>query len=296
MKTFIKICCGVLVFGLLLTVVGFACGGRSLSASEVPGLRWAVHTTENAIDRWNWRWGWESRVANWAQDFADDFTDRWDDDWDDDWDENWDSHWHDDNEHAVLHGSPAAALPERDHDSVADVELRLGEGRFELRPADLQNGKAPYTVDGTYFKHLYSGMDDSDTWVVDARGNGGNERIVIYLPADTTYSKVEIELGAGSLGADALACDELKLSVGAGAAELRGVLANDLDVEVGAGTAALGLDARWEDCGYQAEVGLGSITVNGKTLLAGVGETSRSGSPMLDLEAGAGTIEITTNS
>lgn len=297
MKTFVKICLGVFGFGLVLTTIGFAFGGRALTPSQIPGLHWAAHTAGRTLDHWGGRhWRWEDRVSDWADDFASDFSDRWDDEWDD-WDETWDSHRYDDyEERAVLHGSPAAALPESDYDSVTDIELRLGEGRFELRPADLQRGKTPYTVDGTYFKHLRSGMEDSDTWVVDARGSGDNERIMIYLPADAMYREVDIELGAGSIDADALQCDELKLSVGAGSAELRGVLASSLDVEVGAGRAKLELDARWADCGYDAEVGLGSISVNGKSLLLGVGEASRGGSPMLDLEAGAGTIDITTTS
>lgn len=300
MKTIVKICCGVLAFGLVLWALGFAFGGRPLSMSEVPGLRAATSNVVRTIDHlsWDWRWG-----------------DRWDWNWDDTWNDTWDDDldWDDGDAPAnSASGKVTAARSTLGGDSTANgasmiptdlqgevrrIELQLGAGEFELREANEHEGIEPFSVsaDGVYFKHYDVGLD-GDTWKAELvcsprRGNQGP--VILYLPAGAVWTEFDVELGAGSLDTDAVYAEQSKLSVGAGSVDMY-LDSREVDVEVGAGGVTLTMPGKWSEYGYNIECGLGGVTVNGDAVINGVGEVKRQGTPMLDLQIAAGGVDIFT--
>ncbi|MDE7035607.1 MAG: hypothetical protein K2O74_05095, partial [Eubacteriales bacterium] len=71
---------------------------------------------------------------------------------------------------------------------------------------------------------------------------------------------------------------------------------DEIDAEIGAGGLDMVLAGGWEDYSIRAEVAMGSISVNGKDLVAGfAGECSQgSGRRKIRLETGMGSAELYT--
>ena len=129
-------------------------------------------------------------------------------------------------------------------------------------------------------------------WVVGAAN--------VEVSAPIHAEKGDFEIGAGNLEIDSLTVSgKLDIEVGAGNLEIGSLTVSDrLDIEIGAGYAGLGLAGSWEDYRIDAEVAMGSVTINGRDLVSGLaGSASKGdGKRKIDAEVGMGAIDITTES
>lgn len=160
-------------------------------------------------------------------------------------------------------------------------------------------------------------------------GWGGTGDLVIYVREDTTFDSVEIEIGAGTLDIERLEARDLKLNLGAGktaidelvatrraeidggagVVEIRGGELRDLDLDLGAGkaevrakvigngrvTAGVGkteltLIGRKEDYRLRIDKGIGSVTLDGRSLSDG--ESVGSGTTLIEIDSGVGAVEM----
>lgn len=160
-------------------------------------------------------------------------------------------------------------------------------------------------------------------------GWGGTGDLVIYVREDTTFDSVEIEIGAGTLDVERLEARDLKLNLGAGktaidelvatrraeidggagVVEIRGGELRDLDLDLGAGkaevrakvigngrvTAGVGkteltLIGREEDYRLRIDKGIGSVTLDGRSLSDG--ESVGSGTTLIEIDSGVGAVEM----
>ena len=160
-------------------------------------------------------------------------------------------------------------------------------------------------------------------------GWGGTGDLVIYVREDTVFDSVEIEIGAGTLDVERLEAKDLKLNLGAGktaideliatrraeidggagVVEIRGGELHDLDLDLGAGkaelrarvvgngrvTAGVGkteltLIGREEDYRLRIDKGIGSVTLDGRSLSDG--ESVGSGATLIEIDSGVGAVEM----
>ena len=160
-------------------------------------------------------------------------------------------------------------------------------------------------------------------------GWGGTGDLVIYVREDTVFDSVEIEIGAGTLDVERLEARDLKLNLGAGktaidelvatrraeidggagVVESRGGELHVLDLELGAGkaelrarvvgngrvTAGVGkteltLIGREEDYRLRIDKGIGSVTLDGRSLSDG--ESVGSGTTLIEIDSGVGAVEM----
>lgn len=84
--------------------------------------------------------------------------------------------------------------------------------------------------------------------------------IILYIPADYSLGKTEIELGAGLLEMDVLIADEIDLEVGAGQITANYLRADKCNVEVGMGEILID---DMHVTNVNAEVGMGHLEMKG---------------------------------
>ena len=65
--------------------------------------------------------------------------------------------------------------------------------------------------------------------------NNDAENLIIYIPQELEFEKVEIDTGAGKVDVEALQTEKLKLNLGAGETIIQNVVANEADIDTGAG-------------------------------------------------------------
>lgn len=160
-------------------------------------------------------------------------------------------------------------------------------------------------------------------------GWGGTGDLVIYVREDTTFDSVEIEIGAGTLDVERLEARDLKLNLGAGktaidelfatrraeidggagVVEIRGGELHDLDLDLGAGKAELRarvvgngrvttgvgkteltLIGREGDYRLRIDKGIGSVTLDGRSLSDG--ESVGNGTTLIEIDSGVGAVEM----
>lgn len=109
-------------------------------------------------------------------------------------------------------------------------------------------------------------------------GISNERRIILSIPKDQFFEKVELELGAGQVTLDNLRADKVSLEVGAGQIIGRNMQVGELEVSVGAGQVDLpGMNVDVLD----VEIGMGE--------LVGTGSIQKSG----NLECSMGNLELT---
>lgn len=294
MKTAVKVFCALLVVGIVLSGVGFAMGGRPLYHNRWNSGwlgfagRWLPSSFSEQLNR---------RIGDYVYDIVDttisDELDAALDDAlgslpDDYWD---DSQYWDDDERLSGYTSTGAALDSAQVSKVRRVKLDLQRGNFIIQSSDDFN--APFSVASSEGIRLSSGIKENNTWYADVRGKGNNTDITIYLPADFSADELDITIGAGILSADRLNANEFDLETGAAQVTIGHLaVSTKADIEIGAGEVEIALAQPWSVYGYDLEVGMGEITLNGNAILSGVGEIKRQGTPKFSAEVGAGILTL----
>lgn len=184
---------------------------------------------------------------------------------------------------------------------IHSLEVRVGAAEFMIKPSE------SFSVESN-LKYLSVSEKDGVLSVIDKKTKGvtyDNPVLIICMPVDQKFERIDITTGAGRLSADALLAKSLELTLGAGDARITTVYAenhadiiggageitilggmlNNLDLEMGVGelnlTASLlgncdltfgvgesniTLIGDREDYEIEAEKGVGSVTVDGKSL------------------------------
>ncbi|NBI83297.1 hypothetical protein D3Z48_14675 [Clostridiaceae bacterium] len=298
MKNFVRVCTAVLAVGVLLCIGGAAAGGK-LYSSIVDG----------EIRPFGW---WFPRMRGESQEDYDQRTGAGRDGG------------------SVWEPAAPSVYGEPNLPDLADIPSSL-PGITELKKLDFQLSAGEYYI-VTGDAYGYS-CNDAD-WLTSKVENGvwklsvakkwfkfdwDDTRIcTITIPEGCTVEKAELSLGAADVeiaapitaqkleietgAADVtfsapVTVEKADLEVGAGSLSFSLLDASDeIDAEIGAGGLDMVLAGGWEDYSIRAEVAMGSISVNGKDLVAGfAGECSQgSGRRKIRLETGMGSAELYT--
>lgn len=205
-------------------------------------------------------------------------------------------------DHEILSGDVAKYSP---GSGIRDLEVEVGGCHFETKESE----DGSVYVETKNVKKFQGYVEDGKLYVLATTGAGvswfdSKSTVILYLPKDYEFDKVEIDMGAGELefdslnareaslevGAGRIALDsvkvqELKADVGAGQIELKDMAVGTLDVEVGMGEFAawgavsgdgkvecsmgnveIELDGRKEDFNYRLEGAMGSIQLGQESL------------------------------
>lgn len=180
-------------------------------------------------------------------------------------------------------------------DDKVYVEEGQGRGSFEVEQEDgeLEISSEAYLLN-RFFSH---------------RGKW----IRLYLPPDTRFSEVSLDVGAGRLQADHINASQLALNVDAGEGIIRDFTADSLDIECGAGKVEVAgdvkneadidcsvgetvttLNAAQEDFNYSLNCGVGEIKL-GDTSYSGIGhdqDINNNARKNISIDCGVGRVEV----
>jgi len=85
--------------------------------------------------------------------------------------------------------------------------------------------------------------------------------ITIYVPEDSDFSKIKLEMGAGKVTIEDISADLVDFSFGAGSVKLKGITSKESKIECGAGEVVIE-DARLND--VSLETGVGKLAFSGE--------------------------------
>lgn len=125
--------------------------------------------------------------------------------------------------------------------------------------------------------------------------SNSNSSIVIVLPRNMEFEKVDLEIGASKANINDVIAKDFAVEVGAGEAAILNLDVKDLDVATGVGKVTMQLVGKESDYNYNIECGIGSIKVGGNSY-GGLGTEQRISNPganrSMDVECGIGEIQI----
>lgn len=282
MKIFLKVTAAVLVLGLVLTCAGWAMGGELYSNWRNGRLYTWDESHSVGFSRWRF-----------AREVGDEIRDAVDDAWDkipDQTDVLRPHRSHRTEENTAEHVSPNSALNSIDVTGTVDsLELELSAGKYTIQT-------------GASFSLTGSGLDAVDSWYdggvwhIESHNRWNDGEVVITLPADAVFDAVDLEIGAGEVALCPITAREIDISVGAGALTADRLDADAVSLEVGAGSVTAGLAEGWDKYSYDSEAALGEVRVDDTVLQSGLaGSVSGGrGARTLDIEVGAGAVNLTT--
>ncbi len=169
---------------------------------------------------------------------------------------------------------------------IRDLELELGAGTFYIREKETDDGYVDIRMEGvggcTYRVKDHTLHVEGFEGIKAIGAYGGENQIILSVPAGAYFREVDIEIGAGQMELVSLQADKIDATVGAGELLMNGVQAGVLSAETGMGNLSASdmyvreasLMAGMGGCNYvgtienklEAECDMGSmeITLNGK--------------------------------
>ena len=217
-----------------------------------------------------------------------------------------------DSEFSVLQGN---SNQDFSADGVSKLDVEMGACEFVLEESEDEDFHVEVRSAGKYQGYVSGGAlylrGMSKTSI--GKADKGCE-IHLYIPANHTFDKIELSLGAGEISSEtALQVGKLEIELGAGQIILDSVAANTLDAEVGMGslnyTGDIGNKANVEcamgsvelelageetDYNYRLQVAAGEVGI-GKRSYGGVaGETriDNNAAKEIEVECAMGSIDI----
>ena len=182
-----------------------------------------------------------------------------------------------DSDHDVLKGDHATIYPDTDT-VIKELDIELGGCSFETRISD--TGEFYVKTSGMNKIQVYEKKGELHIKSINTRlkltSNFG--KIILYVPEDYYYDKVDIELGAGEMTFDDLSAKEITMEVGAGVIRCKDITAQELKASVGMGQIEL---SKMDVDKLEAEVGMGEFVGSGI-----IGESAK-------LECSMGNVELT---
>lgn len=124
---------------------------------------------------------------------------------------------------------------------------------------------------------------------------GSKSSMVIVLPQDMEFEKVDLEIGASKANIKDVVAKECVIVVGAGEANILNLETQYLNAETGVGKLTIQLIGKESDYNYNIECGIGSIQI-GENSYGGLGTKQRVLNPgakcSMDVECGIGEIQV----
>lgn len=163
---------------------------------------------------------------------------------------------------------------------ISRLDIEAGGCAFYLEPSEDSNFYIESSGSGKFqcfVKNETLYVKTSHT--LKDRNEYGDFEIILYVPANYTFTQADVELGAGYLGASELLADKVDLEAGVGQIEVNMLEADTCEIEVGMGEILL------EDVQVtkmDAEVGMGHLLLEG-TILGDVEAECSMGSIELNL-------------
>lgn len=194
-----------------------------------------------------------------------------------------------------------------------DVEIKPGDS-FTIR-AERVNSRQ------------FSSYQDGDTWKIHSDNerspfskiNWGNSwdkkapRVTITIPESFTADRLDLEMGMGYLSAEGLAADrsEIELGmgemtlfdfrsggcdigVGMGSLVVEGEISGKGSVSCGMGSATMMLIGQQSEYGFDASVGMGSVTIGGHSIegIGGAMTLNSGAGNFFSVDCGMGSVDI----
>ena len=199
---------------------------------------------------------------------------------------------------------------------------------------DISSAKVTFKVANDY-KVLVSNKDiivkvNNNLLTIKEKNNfmniNNNDEIIIEIPRDIKFEKVNIDSGAGEMIIDGIYSNSFELSLGAGKVDINNLevynsgnidagasnltisnsIINNLDLDIGIGSASINgiitgkseidagvgnllLNLKSNNYKYIVDKGVGNISLNSKKIKSG---TYGNGTNIIDIDGGIGTIEI----
>lgn len=158
--------------------------------------------------------------------------------------------------------------------------------------------------------------------------NSNEEELIVYIPENIEFEKVNIETGAGRVNIEEIKAEKLKLNLGAGETIINNIISDNVDIDggvgkftiengtinnldfdlgigettinakitgnnkidTGIGSLKLNIDGNIEDYKFKVEKGIGNIKLNGKQVSNN--EIIGNGENVIDIDGGIGEIII----
>lgn len=221
-------------------------------------------------------------------------------------------------------------------DEFDNLDIELAAGTFDIMEADVDEitirstKKVKVSAKGNTLH-----VETSKRAHVISVGNKDVQKVEITLPKGKEFHTIDLQVGAGTLVADILKADKLKLELGAGTAEITdcfcetadikmaageviigngtvskldldvsmgelqfaGSVREELDADCGMGSMTLELSGESSDYNYTVDCGMGDITVGDSSFggMASSQKIDNNADIDLDLDCGMGDIEVIFN-
>lgn len=283
MKKLVLACCAVLVIGGGMMAGGWAAGGQ-LYGSYYDGalhpVSESIRDASRALDELRFDI-WQD-ADGWFEDGTGEAPDEYDTDWVDGWLE------------TRQDALDAPDIPRQSLDAIHGLDLTLSGGDIAIETG------GDFALSGEY---IVSGSEYGDgVWELTLFA--GTDGAVITLPDQIgSYQKIDLTVTDASVTAyEPLMCVDMDITVAGGTLDADLLGAGSVDMHVGAGTVRAYLDGSADEYHIQGKASMGSVQLNGQELFGGAlgthrfnnRETAADAPRALNLEVGAGTIELDT--
>lgn len=184
-----------------------------------------------------------------------------DDDWfgDSDWNYELDVTGIFDNDYEVLKGDRATIYPDTDA-VIKELDIELGGCSFETKISDTGEFYVKTSKMDKIQVYEEKGRLHVKSVKTRVKWTSNSGKVILYVPEDYYYDKVQIDLGAGEVTFNDLNAKEISLEVGAGVIRCKDISAEDLEASVGMGQIEL---KKMDINKLEAEVGMGEFVGSG---------------------------------
>ena len=208
----------------------------------------------------------------------------------DEYDADWVDSWLETRQDAL----DAPDIPRQSLDAIHGLDLTLSGGDIAIETG------GDFALSGEY---IVSGSEYGDgVWELTLFA--GTDGAVITLPDQIgSYQKIDLTVTDASVTAyEPLMCVDMDITVAGGTLDADLLGASSVDMHAGAGTVRAYLDGSADEYHIQGKASMGSVQLDGQELFGGAlgthrfnnRETAADAPRALNLEVGAGTIELDT--
>lgn len=310
MKKLIKVCA---IAGLILTLCGFGISSlAAVAGAAVRGVGSSVFSRLEHAVRWSEsRWG-----GNWEDRWEDRWENRWENRWEDQWDHFWEyGYWGNDDpiqhpagqsEQAAGSQSGSAAEAQgtvagdegyQEFSGIRNLDVEMDWGSVRLQRGEQTENIYVKIEDPKGRARCYS--EEGELKIRWERKRRVNEdvKVLILVPQDYVFAKVELDMGAAYCVAEDIATGRLEVTAGVGSVQYTGQVNEYVEVDTGVGDISLSLLGSETDYNYEIACGVGSVRVGGSNYSSLGGEhiVDNQAGRTMDLECGVGSIEINFN-
>lgn len=138
-----------------------------------------------------------------------------------------------------------------------NLDFEIGGAEVTIKPSSDEN----FYIEAENFSYFQAYVEEKTLYVKDiVTVNGKGAFVTFYVPEESSFSNVEIELGAGKITMPKLVAENVSLEIGAGVLLLEHLQAKEVEASVGAGSIELtGLSVEE----FRGSVGMGSLHASG---------------------------------